>query len=357
MSQILVINPGSTTTKIALFENGEQEIFSETVTHSLSDLEKSDTIWDQFKLRMSAVRELLEQYKVNLASIGAVVGRGGLLRPISSGVYAINDSMLSDLQSAKQGEHASNLGAPIAFEIAKSISSQIPSFILDPVIVDELDEISRVSGHPLFPRKSIFHALGQKAVAKRYAKTVGRDYDSLNLIVAHMGGGITVGAHKKGQVVDVNNGLDGEGPMSPERSGTLPVGDIVKAAFSGEYSHGEMKQMLKGHGGMVAYLGTNSALEVEKRIKQGDATAELIFSAMAYQVAKSISSLVATFSNAPDAILLSGGLAKSEFFTALIKKRIEFLAPVFVNTEESEMSALAQGAYSALAGECEIFKY
>ncbi len=299
---------------------------------------------------MELIVQLLREKNVPFERIKAVVGRGGLVRPIEGGTYIVTEQMVADLKKGIMGDHPSNCGGLIAYAISKLLGC--PAYIVDPVVVDELQDIARISGMPLIERKSIFHALNQKAVAREAAKKLGKKYRECNLIVAHMGGGITVGAHAKGKVIDVNNGLDGDGPFSPERSGGVPIGDLIKVAFSGTYTYPEMKQLIKGHGGMVAYLGTHDLRVVEDRIeKKNDAQARLIYEAMAYQVAKEIGAMSTVLFGKVDAIALTGGVAKSERFVELIKKRVSHLAPVFVFPGEEEMKALAFGALRVLRGE------
>jgi butyrate kinase len=347
--RILVLNPGSTSTKLALF-NGEQLQYADNLSHLPAELEACGSIIEQYDLRKQAVLDFLKQKNTPLSALSAVVGRGGLTKPLSGGTYRINEAMLQDLKSAAWGEHASNLGPILAYELAQEAGG-IPAFTVDPVVVDELDDVARISGLPELPRRSKFHALNQKAAAYRTAKALARSYQEVNLIVAHMGGGISIGAHKMGQVVDVNNALDGEGPMSPERSGTLPVGDLVKLCFSDHYNQEDILQMVKGRGGLMAHLGTTDAREVENRVKAGDKDAKLIFRALAYQIAKGICALTAVFSGKPDAIVLTGGMAHSELLTGWIKERVGFLAPVVVYPGEGEMEALAQGALRVLSQE------
>ena len=325
--RILAINPGSTSTKIAIYDN-EKEVFETTLRHSNEEIDMYDKIADQYDFRKNVILKVLSDNEINLTKLSAVVGRGGLLKPIKGGTYAVNDAMLQDLKDSPLGEHASNLGGMIAHEIALQLN--IPSFIVDPVVVDEMHEVARLSGMPEIKRVSIFHALNQKAVARRYAQEQNKGYEELNLIVAHLGGGISVGAHEKGRVIDVNNALDGEGPFSPERSGGLPVGDLAKMCFSGKYTHSDIKKMIKGIGGLVAYLGTNDGRDVVKMIDAGDSNAKLIFEAMAYQVAKEIGSCAAVLKGNVDAIILTGGLAYGELLTGWIKERVAFLAPVTV---------------------------
>lgn len=346
--RILVLNPGSTSTKIGVFDN-DILIMENTIRHSTESLEQFNSIIDQFEFRKQTILEALDEEGMNVSNLSAVCGRGGLLRPIEGGTYAVNDAMLHDLRKGVSGQHASNLGGIIAFEIAQALN--IPSFIVDPVVVDELDPIARVSGFALIERKSIFHALNQKAVARRYAKESGRAYSELRLIVVHMGGGITVGAHIGGRVVDVNNGLHGDGPFSPERAGTVPAGDLVDLCFSGQYYRQEIMKMLVGQGGLVGYLDTNDAVKVEKRIQKGDEEAELVYEAMAYQVAREIGSASAVLEGNVDAIILTGGLAYGKGFVESITNRIKWIADVVVMPGENELQALAEGAARVLNGE------
>lgn len=346
--KLLIINPGSTSTKIGVYED-EKAVLVETLRHQTEEIEKYASVTDQFGFRKEVILNVLKEKDFDITTLSAVVGRGGLLKPIEGGTYAINERMLEDLKAEVNGQHASNLGALIADSIAKELN--IPAFIVDPVVVDEMDEIARVSGIPEIERKSIFHALNQKAVAKRYAKKNGRKYEDVNLIVAHMGGGVSVGAHKNGRIVDVNNALDGEGPFSPERSGGVPIGDLVKMCFSGKYTQDEIKKKITGKGGFVAYLGTNNGQEVDKAAHSGDEKAKLVFEAMAYQVAKEIGKCAAVLSGKVDAIILTGGIAYGKAIVELIKERIAFIAPIVVYPGEDELLALAQGAIRVLSGE------
>ncbi|WBL13668.1 butyrate kinase [Sutcliffiella sp. NC1] len=346
--RVLVINPGSTSTKIGVFDN-ERSIFEKTIRHDSDTINSYATIFDQYEFRKSTILETLDEEGINISKLSAVCGRGGLLRPIEGGTYAVNDAMLEDLKVGYSGQHASNLGGILAYEIATGLN--IPSFIVDPVVVDELSDIARISGFSLIERKSIFHALNQKAVARRVAKNLGKKYEELNLIVTHMGGGITVGVHENGRVVDVNNGLHGDGPFSPERAGTVPVGDLVSLCFSGEYYREEIMKKLVGQGGLVGYLGTNDAVQVEKMIDQGDEDAALVYDAMAYQVAKEIGSASAVLSGKVDAIILTGGLAYGKGFVKLISDRISWIADVIVHPGENELQALTEGALRVLRGE------
>lgn len=354
--RILSVNPGSTSTKIAIYKDLNEE-FTINIRHKVEELQEFKRIFDQYEFRKWVIIKAIEEARFDLKKINAVVGRGGLVRPIPSGVYRVNTKMLDELRNEVYGEHASNLGAVLAFEIAKSIGDNVSAFIVDPVVVDELENIARISGHPELPRISIFHALNQKAVARRFAREVAKNYFDLCLIVAHLGGGITVGVHKYGRVVDVNNGLDGEGPFSPERSGTVPVGQLARLCFSGKYTYAEIRKILTGRGGLVAYLGTNSAIEVENRIAQGDQFAKLIYEAMAYQIAKEVGAAATVLKGTVDAILLTGGLAYSSLLIEMIKERISFLAPIHLYPGEDEMFALTEAVYLAMKGEIEIKEY
>jgi len=350
----LVINPGSTSTKIAVYEDGE-ELFSENVVHDAEEIARFTTIASQHEFRERHIRAVLDRRGFSIARLSVVIGRGGMLRPIPSGVYRIGETMKEDLVNARFGEHASNLGALIADDFGAEVG--IPAFIADPVIVDELDDVARVAGHRLFRRKSIFHALNQKAVSRRWCRENGRDYESSTLIVAHMGGGVTVGLHRDGRVVDVNNGLDGEGPFSPERSGTIPAGDLVKLCFSGAYSEIEIKKMLTGKGGMVSLMGTNDLRVVEEAARIGDPEGNLYFRAFAYNVAKAIGALAAAACGKIDAIILTGGVAHSVSIVTLLQNMCNFIAPIVVYAGEGELEALALAATRAVRGECEIKEY
>lgn len=355
--KILSINPGSTSTKIAVYDD-LTPLFVQNLKHTADELAPFASIIDQYDFRKQIIIEFLKNNGVELSSLDAVVGRGGLLKPIPGGVYRVNELMIKDLKKGIQGEHASNIGGILAYEIAKEAGCPNCAFIVDPVVVDEMEEIARFSGHPLLPRKSIFHALNQKAVARRFARENGKKYEDITVIVAHLGGGITVGLHKNGKVIDVNNGLDGEGPFSPERSGTLPVGDLVRLCFSGKYELHEVKKMITGKGGFVAYLGTNDAYEVEVRaMQENDEYARKVFFALAYQVAKEIGSLAPVVAGKLDAILITGGMARSKPITDFLIERVKFIAPVYIYPGEDEMQALTEGVYYAMKGELEIKEY
>jgi butyrate kinase len=345
---ILVINPGSTSTKVAVFRDKEP-VFTETLRHSTEELSKYKSIIDQFEFRTQAILNMLKEKGISLSEIDAIVGRGGLLKPIESGTYIVNEKMIEDLKKAERGEHASNLGGIIAYTLAKE--HDIEAYIVDPVVVDELEDIARITGMPEIEKSSIFHALNQKAIARRLAADLNKKYEEVNLIIAHLGGGISIGAHKHGRVVDVNDALNGEGPFSPERAGGLPVLDLVKLCYSGKYTYQEMKKRLIGQGGIVAHLGTNDVREVYKKIKEGDKKAELVLEAMAYQTAKEIGAMAVVLKGQVDAIGITGGIAYNEDFVKRISERVKFIAPIYVYPGEDEMSALAQGAYRVLSGE------
>jgi butyrate kinase len=346
--RLLIINPGSTSTKIAIFDN-EKPVLEQTLRHSNEELAPYETVIDQFEFRKNVILETLNANGINITKLNAVVGRGGLLRPMEGGTYRVNDKMLEDLTSAVMGQHASNLGAAIANEIASQLG--IPAFIVDPVVVDEMEEIARFSGMPEIKRISIFHALNQKAVARRVAADLNKKYEDMNLIIAHLGGGISVGAHKNGRIIDVNNALDGEGPFSPERTGSLPVSGLMKLCYSGKYTIDEMKKKVTGKGGLVAYLGTNDGREVVKMIEAGDKNAELIYKAMAYQVAKEIGACAAVLEGKVDAVCLTGGLAYDKLLIGWIREMVEFIGDVRVYPGEDEMIALAEGGLRVLRKE------
>ena len=352
---ILAINPGSTSTKFSLFEE-ERLVFEKTLRHSSDELKKFEKITDQFRFRKDLIMNELSERNIDLERIAAVVGRGGLVKPIESGIYKVNQRMKDDLTNGFSGQHASNLGGLIADDIASSLCCA-SAYIVDPVVVDELQAIARLSGHPEIERKSIFHALNQKAVARIYAASKGRKYEELNLIIAHMGGGVSVGAHKNGRVLDVNNALNGDGPFSPERSGGLPSGQLVDLCFSGRFSCDEIKTMLTGKGGMVAYLGTNSFIEVCKMAEKGDKKALLVRNAASYQVGKEIGAMAAVLSGKVDAIILTGGMAYQDTYVSEISSMVSFIAEVVVYPGEDELKALAYNGLLALDGKIEVKTY
>ena len=352
---ILAINPGSTSTKFSLFEE-EDLVFEKNLRHSTAELKEFEKITDQFHFRKNLIMNELSDRKVDISRIAAVVGRGGLVKPIESGIYKVNQKMKYDLTTGYSGQHASNLGGLIADDIASSMCCA-SAYIVDPVVVDELEAIARISGHPEIERRSIFHALNQKAVARIYAASIGRKYEELSLIVAHMGGGVSIGAHKNGKVIDVNNALNGDGPFSPERSGGLPSGQLVNLCFSGRFSHDELKTMLTGKGGMMAYLGTNSFIEVCKMVENGDKKALLIMEAYSYQVGKEIGAMAAVLNGMVDVIILTGGMAFEDTNIKNIRTMIDFISKDVVYHGEDELKALAFNGLLALDGKIEIKTY
>jgi butyrate kinase len=353
--QVLAINPGSTSTKIAVYQDGSP-VFIQTIRHTTEELAPFKKVTEQYGFRKELILEQLRNADIDVNSLNIIMGRGGLLKPVESGVIEVNSKMIEDLKSCKYGEHASNLGGILAYDIAQTIP-QADAYVSDPVVVDELNDLARISGHPLLPRRSIFHALNQKAVARQHAKSIMQNYEELNLVVVHLGGGITVGAHEKGRVVDVNQGLDGDGPFSPERSGTLPVGDLVRLCFNVEYTEKEILKMITGKGGLVAYLDTNSASEVERRAAEGDSYAKLIYDAMAYQVAKEVGAMAAVLKHDVDGILITGGIAHDKYFTNQVISYIHKIAPVHVNPGEDEMEALAMNGMRVVNGELKVKEY
>jgi len=352
---IIAINPGSTSTKIAVYRNAKS-IYEENIKHSNEELAPFEKITDQFEFREKVILEHLAKVDFDPDQVKMVVGRGGLVKPIESGVYEINDAIRRDLMYSPLGEHASNLGGLIAYSLAREFPGA-RSIITDPVVVDEMDDVARISGHPNWERKSVFHALNQKAMARKHASTIGRDYEEINLIVVHLGGGISVGAHRKGRVIDVNHAVGGEGPFSPERTGTVPAIDLVKDCFSGKYTQKEITRMLIGKGGLSAYLGTNDAYEVEQRVHAGDEEAEKIYTAMAYQVSKIIGEMATVLKGDIDGILITGGVAYDKWFVGQLRDRVEWIAPLYVYPGENEMYALAMNGLRVLRGEAELKPY
>lgn len=347
--QILAINPGSTSTKFAVYFNDECKL-QKTLRHSIDELSAYSKVIDQFDFRRGLIIDALVEEGFDVDKIKWIIGRGGLTYPLESGIYGVNGLMIDHIRQGVMGEHASNLG-PL---LADYIANQIPgakAFIADPVVTDELDEVARITGHPLCKKKSIFHALNQKATARIYASEVGVSYEKLRLIVAHLGGGISVGAHLGGKVIDVNNALDGDGPLSPERSGSLPVGEVIDLCFSGKYRRDDMRRMVVGEGGFVAHLGTNSAMEVEQRATAGDEHAKLIQDALGYQVAKYIGQMAVVLDGKVDAILITGGLAYNSYLCKYIAAKTGFIAPVKIYPGEDELKALAMNALRVAKGE------
>lgn len=350
----LIINPGSTSTKIGVFED-ETLLFEETLRHSTEEIAQYASIVDQKDFRKEIIVNLLNEKNFDIKSLNMVVGRGGMLKPIPGGTYAVTDDLLEDLKIGKQGQHASNLGGILAREIGDSIG--VPSFIVDPVVVDEMMPIARYSGVPELPRTSVFHALNQKAVAKRYANEIGKAYTDLNLIVVHMGGGVSVGAHKNGRVIDIFNALDGDGAFSPERAGSVPSGALVKMCFSGKYTEKEVYKKLVGNGGFNAYMGTNDMRDVEKAVLAGDKNAEEIRDAFVLQVAKDMGSMACVLDGKVDQIIVTGGIAYDKGVVAGLKERAEWIAPFTVYPGEDELLALVQGGLRVVNGVEEAMKY
>ena len=344
----LVINPGSTSTKVGVFED-ETLLFEETLRHPTEEIAKYASVIDQKDFRKAIILDFLKEKNCAPESLNVIVGRGGLLKPIPGGTYAVSDALLADLKAGVQGQHASNLGGLLAREIGDQLG--IPSYIVDPVVVDELSDVARYAGHPLFHRTSIFHALNQKAVAKRYAKEHGRKYEDLNLIVCHMGGGCSIGAHVHGSVVDTQNALDGDGPFSPERSGSLPTGQLVSLCFSGKYTAGEVRKMLAGHGGLVAYTGSNDMRDLLKAAHNGDKEIAGAVDAFHYQISKEIGAMAVVMKGQVDQIILTGGIAYGKETVDAITDMVGWIAPITVYPGEDELLALAQGALRVLNGE------
>ena len=354
MYRVLVINPGSSSTRVAVFAD-EAELYATKIDHPLAEMRRYARIAEQYAMRRDAVLRALAEAGFSTAGLDAVVGRGGLLRPIPSGTYTVNQCMLDELRQPSAREHVSNLGAVIAYEIAAARG--IPAYVVDPVTVDEFAPLARVAGLPGIERRSESHALNLKAAAREAAKLLGRPYREVNLVVVHLGTGISVSAHQRGLMVDVNQGLDGTGPFSPERAGGLPVGDVMRLAFSGRYTYEEMFRLITRQGGLVAHLGTNDACEVERRIAEGDQHARLIFEAMAYQIAKEIGLTATVLKGDVQAIVITGSLAYSTMLLSWIRERVEWIAPVLEIPGEREMLAMAQGALRVLRGEEKAKEY
>ena len=357
--KILAINPGSTSTKMAVYDNNERT-FAMCLRHSVEELEQFPKVIDQFEFRKHLILNALAENEIPY-EFDAVIGRGGLLRPIPGGVYEVNDAMIADIQKVRRS-HACNLGCLIARDIADEIGCK--AFIADPGVVDELDEVARVTGSPLMPRITTWHALNQRAIAHRFADEMSAAhpdkpvrYEDLNLIICHLGGGISIGAHKNGKAVDVNNAFDGEGPFSPERAGTLPSGSLIDLCYSGRYTKDELKKRISGKAGLAAHLGSTDIIEIIERINNGDEYAKLVLDAMIYQIAKNIAALTPVFHGNVDAILITGGIAHSDYVISRLLKLIDFIAPVHVYPGEDELEALAYNAYGALKGDLEVKTY
>ena len=344
----LIINPGSTSTKIGVFED-ETLLFEETLRHSTEEIAQYASIVDQKDFRKNVIVDVLKEKNFDIKEINVIVGRGGMLKPIPGGTYRVTDELLEDLRIGKQGQHASNLGGILAREIGDELG--VPAFIVDPVVVDELQPVARYSGVPELPRVSVFHALNQKAVAKRYAKESGTKYEDLNLIVVHMGGGVSVGAHKNGKIIDVFNALDGDGAFSPERAGGVPVGALVKMCFSGQYTEKEVYKKLVGNGGFNAYLGTNDARTVIQNAASGDEKSKGVLEAFHYQIAKDIGSMACVLEGKVDKIILTGGIAYNKITCDTLQQMCGWIADFVIYPGEDELLALTQGALRVLNGE------
>lgn len=353
MIKILAINPGSTSTKIAVYTDGEPT-FTLSIPHSAEELSHFDKVVDQFDWRKNLIETALRDNGVDIRELSAVIGRGGIISPIESGVYEVNDDLRHDLLHARM-QHASNLGGLIARDIADEIG--VKSYIADPVVVDEMMPYARISGVPELPRESVFHALNQKAVARLFAKESGKRYEDLNLVVCHMGGGCTVSAHRRGRVIDTTNALDGCGPISPERSGSLPPGPLIHLCFSGKYTEDELIKLVHGKGGLMAHLGTTSVPEVLDRILAHDLHAMLILRAMCYSISKEIGAMAVAMKGDVDAILLTGGIAHSKRVTDFIADHVDFIAPIYVYPGENELRALAENALAVVKGERKASTY
>lgn len=344
---ILALNPGSTSTKLGLFQ-GEQELARANIVHPQAELAAFPDLTAQLPYRRAAVEKFLAQQGAKLTELAAVVSRGGVMRPLPGGAYRINQAMIEDLLSCRYGTHPCNLGAALAVELAAPAGAL--ALVVDAPSSDEFAPLARLSGLPELPRRSSFHFLNQRAVGRRLARDLGRDYGELNLIGVHLGGGISVAAHAKGRLIDANNALDGDGPYSPQRAGTLPTAALVDLCFSGRYTRGEVYRLLTTGGGLMAYLGTQDAREVEGRIAAGDEKARLVYEGMAYQVAKEIGAMATVLKGQVDALFFTGGLAHSELLLAWLKERVGFIAPIHVYPGEDELRALAEGAWAVLSG-------
>lgn len=351
--KLLVINPGATSTKFGVFDE-ERCIFKKAISHSEQDLSRFATVFDQYPYRLKLIEDELQRQQILLEDFCAVVARGGLLKPIQGGTYIVNHKMLQDLKNAVRGEHASNLGAVMAYNIASR--QGIPAFIVDPVSVDEMLPVARISGFSELERVSLFHALNHKAVARKAAAQLGKVYEKANFIVAHLGTGISVAAHRKGRVIDVNDCKD-EGAFSLDRCGSLPAYQLVRLCYSGKYTFEQLKQKIMTDGGMYSYLGTRDIREVEKMAVEGNEKAKLLIEALTYQVAKDIGSQAAVLCGEVDAIVLTGGIAYSKQITDRISRRVSFIAPIVLIPGEEELEALAREALRVLREQCKANVY
>ncbi len=351
--KILAINPGSTSTKIAVFEN-DKPILVRSIRHTVDELKAFPKIIDQFEFRKNLVLKELENNNIPF-DFDAIVGRGGLVKPIAGGVYEVNETMRNDTRNAMR-THACNLGCLIADELATMLP-HCRAFIADPGVVDEMDEMRHITGSPLMPRVAIWHALNQRAIARRFAREQGTIYENLNLIICHLGGGISIGTHANGRAIDVNNALDGEGPFSPERAGTLPTGQLIDLCYSGKFTKEELKKRISGQAGLASHLGSTDMMEIEDRIEKGDKHAKLVVDAMIYQVAKAIGAAAIPLYGQVDAILITGGIAHSPYVIPRLQAYVSFLAPVYIYPGEDEMEALALNALGVLNGDLPLSVY
>ena len=352
--KILTINPGSTSTKVAVF-HGEKRIAKATIKHDDGEMLAFESLVDQIPMRLTLILDFLDEYDLSLNHIDGFIGRGGLLKPLASGLYEVNETMMEDLLSCKYGTHASNLGGLLAHQLASQVGKR--AYIADPVVVDEMSTVAKMSGLNGVTRRSLFHALNQKAVARHYAEKVNIPYEDLHLIVAHLGGGISIGYHRQGKVVDVNNALDGDGPMSPERTGSLPLGSVIEMAYSGQYTKDDLKKLVRGYGGMFSYLNTKDAEEVSDMLSSGRVEAIKVVKAMVYQIAKEIGALFAITKGHLDAIILTGGLAYNQDFVQPLIEMIEHLGEIVLYPGENELEALAFNMHAFLQGKIEFKQY
>lgn len=353
MERILVINPGATSTKIAVFD-GSEPILKQTVEHHGDELQGFARVADQYPYRRDLILNVLTNAGIAFDSLNAIVGRGGLLMPLTGGTYKVNQHMVEDLKTAVRGEHASNLGGVLAYGLAEK--SGVPAFIVDPVSVDELDPVARISGSPDIDRVSMSHALNMKAVARKVASEMGKKYPELNLIVVHLGTGVTLSAHRGGRMIEICDGKE-EGPFAPDRCGGLPASQLVKLCFSGKYTYDELRTRLFGNGGFYAYLGTKDMREVERRADEGDAQAELLLQAFTYQIAREIGAMSTVLEGNVNRIVITGGIAYSTRIIKDITKRVKHIAAISVVPGEEELEALAAGALRVLRGEEEAQTY
>lgn len=344
--KILAINPGSTSTKIALYDGGEV-LFEQTLRHSVEEIAKYQSVYEQLDWRRGLIMDVIEEQQLDVKELDAVIGRGGIINPVEAGVYEVNSAMCRDLKHARK-EHASNLGALIADEIANLAG--VKAYIADPVVVDEMDDLAKVGGLPQTPRQSLFHALNQKATARLYCDDNGKDYDKSRLIVAHLGGGISVATHKNGRVVDTNNALDGCGPFSPERAGRIEPGELVNIIYSGKYTKSEIDKMVLGQGGLIAHLGESYVSKIIEKIEGGDKHAKLIIDAMCYNISKSIGAMATVLKGDVDAIIITGGVAYNKYITDVISASCSFIAPIAIYAGENELQTLELNARLVLEG-------